>query len=481
MLKEGKSLTDAAMVSDMDRKSARKYQKARKLPSQLRRPHDWRTRLDPFEDVWSEIEPLLTESPALQAKTIFEHLQRCHPGRFAEGQLRTLQRRLKHWRAAHGPPREVYFPQVHPPGRLCASDFTSMDALSVTLAGRPFPHRFYHFVLTCSNWETGTVCFSESFEALSEGLQNALWELGGVPHAHRTDQLSAAVQSDLGGRAGFTTRYAALLGHYRLEGRPTQPASPHENGDAEQSHRTFKTAVEQELLLRGSRDFASREAYEAFLREMIARRNAGRRESFLAECKALAPLPARRIESDKVLSCRVSSSSTVLVAKNTYSVPSRLIGERVQVRLGADSLSVWYGGQCVESAIPRLRGEKRFLVNYRHVIDWLVRKPGAFENYRWREDLYPTSRFRMAWDALATSRRRSKHYLQILELAARENESAVDEALRRLIDQEAEITFEAVATLVRSADVLETPRDVMVEPVDLASYDQLLTCEEVAA
>lgn len=479
MLQDGKTLADAAMLAGMDEKTARKYRKAASLPSQTPSSHTWRTRDDPFAVIWPEVEALLSDSPALQAKALFEHLQRLHPGRFPDGQLRTLQRRIKHWRALHGPPREVYFPQTHHPGQLCASDFTSMNSLSVTLAGSPFPHLFYHFVLTWSNWETGTIAFSESFEALSEGLQNALQTLGGVPGAHRTDQLTAAVQSDLGGRDGFTRRYAALLAHYGLCGRPTQPHSPHENGDAEQSHRRFKDAVLQDLLLRGSRDFSSREEYERFLASILDRKNAGRTERFAEERGCLSPLPAKRLDSAKILSCRVTKSSTIFVAKNSYSVPSRLIGEKVEVRLGSESLSVFYGGECVERSIPRTRGEKRFVINYRHVIDWLVRKPGAFENYRWREDLFPTSRFRMACDALCGKERGTKEYLRILELAARENESAVDEALRCLFEAEEAVSYEAVEALVRSRTAPEASRTVEIAAVDLASYDELL--EEAVA
>jgi transposase len=480
MLKDDKTLAEAAMLAGMDEKTARRYRKAGSLPSQSRRPHTWRTRPDPFDEVWNEIEPVLKECPKLQAKALFEHLQSHYPGRFADGQLRTLQRRIKHWRATQGPPREVFFPQTHKPGELGASDFTSMNSLGITIAGAPFAHLFYHFVLTWSNWETGTIAFSESFESLSEGLQNALWSLGGAPKAHRSDQLTAAVQSDLEGRAGFTRRYKALLDHYGLAGRPTQPHSPHENGDAEQSHRRFKEAVEQELLLRTSRDFSSRTEYEAFLTRILERRNAGRREALEAERLALSPLAAVRLSSSKVLVCRVTRFSTIFVSKNTYSVPSRLIGEKVEVHLGAESLRVHYGGECVADNIPRVRGEKRFVINYRHVIDWLVRKPGAFENYQWKEDLFPTSRFRMAYDALGGEKKGTREYLAILELAARENESAVDEAIRCLIDSEAEISFSAVESLVRSACMPESPRTVEVAPVDLAGYDMLLGEEAVA-
>jgi hypothetical protein len=184
----------AAMKAGIDEKTARKYRRLSKLPSELKTAHNWRTRKDPFEDVWHEIKSMLEINVGLEAKTIFEDLQRRNPGGFADGQLRSLQRRIKVWRASEGPAKEVFFTQLHHPGELSESDFTHMNKLGITIGGRPFDHLIYHFVLTYSNWETGSICYSESFESLSEGLQNALWELGGVPQKHRTDCLTTAVQ-----------------------------------------------------------------------------------------------------------------------------------------------------------------------------------------------------------------------------------------------------------------------------------------------
>ena len=271
-------LGSAAAKADMDEKTARKYRSLGKLPHEVRVEHFWRTREDPFDDFWAGVEEKLRINPGLEAKTLFEDLQRRYPGRFGDGQLRTLQRRVKIWRALQGPPREVFFPQVHKPGELCQSDFTSMNSLGVTIQRQPFEHLLYHFVLTYSNWETGTICFSESFESLSEGLQNALWELGGVPEWHRTDRLSAAVQKP-DHPEEFTQRYRALLDHYGLQGHKTQAESPNENGDVEQRHYRFKKAVEQSLMLRGSCDFASRQDYAVFLDKLFVQLNAGRHGS----------------------------------------------------------------------------------------------------------------------------------------------------------------------------------------------------------
>jgi len=475
MLQTGKTLVSAAAITDMDVKTARKYKRLRMLPSEVEKPHTWRTRQDPFDSVWGNVCSMLSLNYGLYGKTIFHYLQRKYPGQFADGQLRTLQRKIKIWRATEGPGREVFFPQEHYPGALGASDFTSMNKLGITIAGVQFDHLFYHFVLTYSNWETGTICFSENFESLSEGIQNALWELGGVPKEHLTDRLSTAVNKS-GNPEKFTDRYAALLRHYKLDGRRTNPASPNENGDVEQSNNRFKEAVDQSLMLRGSRDFSTREEYALFLRELLDQLNSGRRKRFEEELKKLGRLPMKRLEScnrlDKV---KVRSSSTIRVNHNTYSVNSRLVDEHVNIRLYVEHLEVWYGQKKVET-IPRLLGENKHCINYRHVIDSLVRKPGAFANYKWREDMFPTVRFRMAYDSLMEAHATSvaaKNYLKILKLAARKSESAVDGALRIMIDAGTKIEFETVENLYKSEMTMPSVKDVTISQPNLIQYDAL--------
>ena len=470
----------AAIKAGMDEKTARKYSKLGRLPSELEQPHTWRTRQDPFEDSWDGIKLMLEINPGLEAKTIFEDLQRRNPGRYADGQLRSLQRHIKVWRASEGPVKEVFFTQLHHPGQLGQSDFTNMNKLGITIGGMPFDHLIYHFVLTYSNWETGSICFSESFESLSEGLQNALWVLGGVPEMHRTDCLTTAVQKT-SHPDEFTLRYQDLLDHYRLKGCKTNPNSPHENGDVEQRHHRFKRAVDQALLLRNSRDFADRQEYEQFLGKLFKRLNAGRRQRFSKEQAVLHRLPGRRIDAFKKSSMTVGPSSIIRVNHNAYSVDSRLTGERIQVRLYMDHLEIWYGQKRVDT-FARLRGEGKHAINYRHIIDSLIRKPGAFENYRYREDLFPTSHFRIAYDNLKQRHSQSvaaKQYLNILYLAARESETAVDDVLRMLIDKNMRICDEQVEALVRSSQPVPNATKVCIPAVDLTCYDQLL--EEVMA
>lgn len=478
LLGKGKSLAAAAAKADIDEKTARKYRNTGKLPSEIKVDHTWRTREDPFNEIWDEVKEKLEINPGLEAKTLFEDMQRRYPGQYADGQLRTLQRRVKTWRALEGPAKEIFFPQVHYPGELCESDFTHLNCLGVTIQGHPFDHLIYHFVLTYSNWETGTICFSESFESLSEGLQNALWELGGVPKRHRTDRLSSAVRKP-DQPEKFTQRYKGLIKHYGLEGHRTQPGSPNENGDVEQRHHRFKRALEQSLMLRGSPDFTSREEYAGFLKRLFQQLNSGRQNRFKEELEVLRRLPARRIDSCKRLQVRVGPSSTIRVNHNVYSVHSRLIREKIEVRLYVEHLEIWYAQQRIET-LPRLRGTGKHHIQYRHIIDWLVRKPGAFENYRYREALFPTHRFRMAYDELKGKHpsRCAREYLGILYLAAMRNEAGVDYALGSLIDEERPVTLDAVERILDALEDIPSPAEVTIEMINLDAYDALLSFGE---
>jgi len=350
LMQREKTLAMAAAKAGLDEKTARKYRKAKKLPSELKAPRSWRTHDDLFADVWDEVRQRLELNPGLEAKTLFQDLQRRYEGRFADGQLRTFQRRAGHWRATAGSPKEVFFEQVYRPGERSQSDFTYMKSLGVTIQGEPFDHLIYHFVLPYANWETGTICFSESFEALSEGLQNALWELGGVPLYHQTDRLSTAAGKDTHPEV-FTRRYQALLAHYAIEPLRTQAASPNENGDVEQRHHRFKRALEQSLMLRASRDFESREAYRVFLQKLFHQLNAGGKARLAEELDRLRALPGRRLESCRPpIEVRLSQGSTIGVAGNTYSVDSPLTGERVKVKLFLEHLEIWYGQRCIDRA-----------------------------------------------------------------------------------------------------------------------------------
>jgi len=476
LINEDGTLTQAADKTSMDVKTARKYLKCGLLPSEARVGHTWRTRPDPFEDVWEEVYDFLHLNSGLKAKTLFQYFQRKYPSRWSDGQLRTFERGVKKWRALEGPGQEVFFPQVHKPGRLSESDFTHMSKLNVTIGGQRFDHLIYHFVLTYSNWECGGICFSESFESLSEGFQQALFTLGGVPEIHQTDRLSTAVNNTVHPEE-FTPRYDALLKHYAIKGQKIEAGKGNQNGDVEQSHYRFKDAVDQQLRLRGSRNFDNRETYAAFLEQLFRQRNSGRAERLKEELALLRRLPMRRLEACRRETVRVSRHSTIRANKNTYSVNSRLIGEKVEARLYVEHLEIWYGQRKVEE-MPRLRGAGAHRINYRHVIDSLVRKPGAFANYRYRDDLFPTSHFRIAYDDLSkrlSPQGASREYLKILHLAARENESAVSGVLSDMIADHIRIDFETVKALLSRTGKTGATKDVSIRPVNLTGYDGLLT------
>ncbi len=479
LLKEGTPLVTAAAKAGMSEPTARKYRREKKLPSELRPVRTWRTREDPFAAVWPDVERMLEMDGGLEAKTVFRELQRQHPGRFTVGQLRTLQRRFRRWRALHGPSKEVFFAQVREPGVQCQSDFTDMRQLSVTIGSEPLAHLCFHFVLSYSNWEWVTITYSETFEALVGGLQASLWELGAVPREHRTDNLSAATH-DLkraGGRV-FNERYLEVLRHYGMEASKNTPGNAHENGDVESAHRHFKRAVDQRLRLRGTRDFASLEQYEAFLHQVVAARNAERQERLTEELAVMRSLPARALPAWREEFATVTRWSTVRVARKAYSVPSRLIGERLRARVFAAHIELWRGADRV-GVYRGLRGEEPYHIDYRHLIHTLVRKPGAFAGYVYREALFPSLTFRRAYDAPRDSRPRGAdlEYLRLLRLAATTMECQVEDALARTLEAGLRPDYERIEAAVapRQPSCPEMEQKLP----DLNAYDALLTDAEV--
>jgi hypothetical protein len=476
LLERGETLAAAARKANMDDKSARKYRQAGKLPSQMRAQRTWRTRQDPFAEVWPEIQMLLEREPGLQAITLLQEMQRRYPGRFFDSHRRTLERRVADWRAKQGPAKDVVLTQQHHPGQLAASDFTCMNSLGVTIARMRLDHMVFHCVLTYSNWESVTLCYTESFESLSYGLQEAFWQMGGVPDRHRTDSLSAAV-NNLSATHELRGRYQELMDHYRVVPHRINVRQPQENGDVESSHGHFKTAIDQALLLRGSRDFETVDAYRKFLLQVVERRNSHRQDKFLLEQQHLHELPLEKIDHRTFCAgIRVSRSSVIRVKKNTYSVPSRLIGREVDCLIEMDEIIVRYAGQEVQR-MPRLIGSEKSLINYRHVIDTLVRKPGAFENYKYREEMFPNSYFRMAYDRLRqehSDKIATRDYLQLLQLAARESQDLVTDALRTKLNEKTPLSVGAIREAVESRQQLPAATDVNIDAPDLSVYDFLL-------
>jgi len=373
---KGRTQEQAAAAAGMSLGTARKYERAARVPSEMKQPRTYRTHANPFTEEWPWVVAQLERDPALQAKTLFGLLVERSPGRYQAVQLRTFQRHVAAWRLEHGPEKEVIFPQRQRPGVAAQSDFTHMAGLAVTLGGVPFPHLLFHLVFVYSNVEAVRVCFAESFEALVEGLEGALWALGGVPRQHRTDHLGAAVRPlDADGRAQARERYAAVMQHYGLEPTTNTLGVAHENGDIEQAHHRFKEALDQALRARGSRDFRDRAAYEQVLQELVRRRNATRAARWAEELAALRPLPSAPLAPCREVQVRVGRFSTIQVLGNTYSVPARLIGATVLVRARSETLEL-YRGTTKLLTLPRLLGRGHQRIDYRHLIWSLVRKPG---------------------------------------------------------------------------------------------------------
>jgi hypothetical protein len=421
----------AAAKAGMGERTARRIEGEGTLPSQQARRY-WRSRANPFAAVWDcEVVPLLKSTPQLMAITILRKLQEEHPADFPDGTLRTLQRHIRQWRAMEGPGKEVFFPQEHAPGDRGLSDFTDMADLNVTIAGVRFEHLLYHFVFAFSRWEY--VCVvegGESFEALSKGLQNALWQAGGVPREHRTDSLSAAFRN-LHEEQDFTVRYSALLDHYGMAGTRNNRGQSHENGSVESSHRHLKDAVDQALLLRGHRDFEDCCAYEALVCEAVLRRNRRHAAAFRIEREQLAELPPRRTTEFVEEEARVTRCGTFTVRGILYSAPSRLIGHRLKVRLYSERLDCYLSGAlvltCSRGARSASNGRGR-MIDYRHFIDALKRKPQAFQGLVFRDALFPREAYRRTWEQLSeklTQRQACQTMVGLLELAAKEGIEAV--------------------------------------------------------
>ncbi len=446
------------------------------MPANSKSPRHWRTRTDPFAELWdTAILPLLLADTkgALQATAVLEELARRHGEEIAPGQVRTLQRRIRDWRALHGPAREVYFEQVHEPGREAACDFTYCNDLGVTIAGELLEHLLFTLTLSFSKRGSVTLAYSESYEALVRGFQRGLWAFGGAPAVVRMDNMSAATHElrKSGGRS-LNRKFAAVLDHYGMRASLITAGRAHENGVAEQRNFRVKSAMTQALILRGSHDFADTATYQRFVDEVTERRQSYQ-EAFAIEREHLRPLPSAPVPDYSVFEPKVRRWSTIRIASRTYSVPSRLIGHQVVVHQHPEHVAVYYGGKLTET-MPRLRGKFDHCIDYRHIIASLVRKPGAFARYRYRESLFPTLAFRRGYDRLCElhGERADVEYVRILELASRTMECQVGRALEKLLSTEAAFGYAEVKALL-DPEPASVPVVHIGQP-DLGIYDDLL-------
>lgn len=459
---------------------AYRFEQDRRLPSQTKAPRG-RRRPDPLAEVWaSEIVPMLKNAPGLRPITVLEEIRRRHPA-IGAGIRRTLERRIRAWRALNGPDQDVIFRQDHMPGRLGLSDFTDMGELGVTVAGAGLAHRLYHFRLAFSGWEHAHVVLGgESFVALAEGLQNALWALGGVPLEHRSDSLSAAFRNlERNAQEDLTHRYQELCAHYRVTPTRNTPGLAHENGSIESPHGHLKKALADALLLRGSRDFDDLDAYRCFVDEVVGRRNARNGKRLDLERPALQSLPACRTTDCEETIVTVTASSGFTLKKVFYSVPSRLIGHRLRVRLYDDRLECLLGQTpllTLRRGRPHPGGKHGHVVDYRHIIHALRRKPMALLHLVYREQLFPRRAYQRAFEALLAQQGEKRACRTMVGLLALAHERACEAELAQALDAELEAGRLPDLDALRQRfgpDAAAIPV-VTVELVPLAVYDALI-------
>jgi len=474
-MKYSKTLSQetAADRAGMSLRTARTYIKAGGQKSNAKEWKYRQTHKDLFANVLPEVEGMLAINPGLQAQTVMQWLIDQYPEQFNWSHRRTLERRISKWRALKGPDLEVMFPQVHIPGKQSQSDWTHCTELGVKVDGQPFSHMLFHFMLQYSRWETAYISHSESFASLTMGYQRAAAELGMVPEEHRTDNLTAAV-SNHGNAHVFNERWAAFLGHYEVEPSKNNPGVSHENGSVEKSHDLLKNALKQALMLRGSKEFSTVEEYEKFIRHILDQRNAARKQRLAEEMKVMKPLPSSDWNDPKEVWPTVTSFSTISVDKVVYSVPSRLIGRSLKALAYPEVVRVFFGDTMVQE-MPRLSPGSR-KINYRHVVAHLLRKPGAFANYQYRDEMFPTLVFRQAYDVLSKKRpeRAEKEYLLVLNHAATTSEQDVEAALSVLLEAGQLPLFVAVRELTTTEMPSAVPFVFIAAP-ELCSYDVLLS------
>jgi transposase InsO family protein len=428
----------AAAKASFSTASAYRIEEDPRLPSQTPSPRT-RRRADPLSGIFEEeVVALLKSAPGLRSVALFEELMRRHPD-LNPGIRRTLERRVRAWRALHGPEQEVLFRQTHEPGRMGLSDFTDMADLQVSVAGVALVHRLYHFRLAYSGFEHAHVVLGgERFVALAEGLQNALWALGGAPREHRTDSLSAAFRNlDRAAHEDLTRRYQALCEHYGMTPSRNNPGRAHENGSIEGPHGHLKDAVRDALLLRRSRNFDDLPAYRAFIDELISRRNLRHRALIDAERAVLLPLPPQRTQDFEEQRVRVTSCGGFTLRKVFYSVPSRLIGHQLRVRVYDERLELFIGASALMT-LPRGRaqpdGRRGHVVNYHHLIHALRRKPMALLGLVYRDQLFPRPAYRRTFETLLDRLGERPACRQLVELLALAHERGCEGQLADHLD-----------------------------------------------
>jgi transposase InsO family protein len=477
----------AAAKSGFSTATAYRIESDPRLPSQRKEPRG-RRRPDPLAPYWdAEVVPILKAAPGIRVIGVLDELRRRHTD-LNPNIRRTLERRINAWRALNGPEQDVIFRQEHEPGRLGLSDFTDTSGFGITIGGHPLAHRFYHFRLAFSGFEHAHVVLGgESFVALAEGLQNALWALGGVPKEHRSDSLSAAFRNlTTDAQQDLTQRYQGLMRHYGMEPSRNNAGIAHENGSIESAHGHLKQALEDALLLRGTRDFADLDAYRAFVDGLVGRRNANNARRIALERTSLSPLPKGRTADFEEKVIPVTSSGGFILRRVFYTVPSRLIGHRLRVRIFDDRLECFLGVTPVATlrrGHPVSENKGGHVVDYRHVIHALRRKPMALLNLVYRDQLFPRPAYVRAFEALR-ERCDDRHACKVtVELLALAHERACEAELADVIAADLDAgRLPDLAVLRARFRPEETPiPSVTVALASLEVYDELAAIGVIAA
>lgn len=479
--KEGFIQETAAARAGISERSGRDIERGKRKGYCVR---NWRTRPDPLSGVFeTELVPLLNTHPELLPITLLEYLQEHYPNKYPDYLLRTLQRRVKKWKCLYGPEKEVMFRQIHEPGRFGLSDFTQLKGVTITIEGKELPHLLYHFRLAYSHWSYMKVILGgESFTALTEGLQEALWRLGGSPYEHRTDSLSAAFKNlSANEEEDITKKYEEFCAHYNMKASRNNLGESHENGSVESAHGHLKRRICQALLLRGNNDFSSIAEYQKWLEKVVSQHNQRNAKQVIIEKEQLQLLPSYKAVDYTEVFVRVSSSSTIDVRRVTYTVPSRLQGEMLRVQLYDDQLRCYLGSDLVISLsrIHAVKPKRLRQVNYKHVIESLVRKPQAFLYSKLRDDLLPSEAYREIWRYAKNkmpSKIACKFIVGLLYIAAKkdcENELA-EEVLKAIVDG-----IDVNLKMIRDKYCLsqEVIPKIEISQHQLNSYDQLLVME----
>ncbi len=439
----------------------------------------WKTRTDPFVAVWeSDLVPLLEKEPKLTGLTLWEYLDEHHPDDYPYKLLRTLQRRVKHWRATQGPDYPVMFRQSLPPGQQGLSDFTH-PRTAITIAGQSFPHLIYQYRLAFSGWRCPHIVQGgESYSALAQGLQNALHKSGGVPKEHRTDSLSAAYVNQSQEKQ-LTDAYEGLCKHYGMTGTTNNPGLGHENGAVETAHSSLKHRLEQAIKVRGSADFDSVADYQALIDRCTDRLNRYTLTRFEEEQKHLQPLPKYRFMDYSEVTAKVTTSSTIAIKRGLYTVPSRLIGETLRIHLYHDKL-IGFVGQTQVIELPRVfaqapEGRTR-RIDYRHVIHSLAAKPQAFRFSNFRDELFPNDNYRQLWkiaDQKLPAKDACRWMVAVLRIAA--DRQCEDELGQTLLLQAQADALPSLKSLQAQYLKNQDQPELVTKQHDIADYDKLLS------